>query len=84
MSGEENVPTNDQNLSVGIWAENTGTGGDVLREAKIPRRRSALETATVFPSFFRPSTFRCEVGVYIAIPESIMIRTIFSRNHMIS
>jgi hypothetical protein len=32
-----------------------------------------LEAATVSPSFFRPSTVRCGVGVYIDIPESLMI-----------
>jgi hypothetical protein len=40
----------------------------------MPRRRDALEAATVSLSSFRPSTFGCEVSVYIDIPESRMIR----------
>jgi hypothetical protein len=43
------------------------------RAATMPRRRDVLEAATVSPSFFRPSTVRCGVGVYIDIPESLMI-----------
>jgi hypothetical protein len=38
-----------------------------LRAATRPRLRDALEAATVSPIFFRPSTFPCEVGVYIDV-----------------
>jgi hypothetical protein len=34
MSGGENVPTNDQNLRFGIWAEKPCTGGDALTTTK--------------------------------------------------
>jgi hypothetical protein len=44
-----------------------------LRAATMPRWRDALEAATVSPSCFLPSTFRCEASVYIDIPESRMI-----------
>jgi hypothetical protein len=40
----------------------------------MPRRRDALEAATVSLSAFGLSTVRCEASVYIYIPESRMIR----------
>jgi hypothetical protein len=48
-----------------------------LRAATRPPQRDALEAATVSPIFFRPSTFPCEVGVYIDIPESHVIRIVY-------
>jgi hypothetical protein len=35
---------------------------DALEAATMPQRRDAIEAATVSLSFFRPSTFRYEVG----------------------
>jgi hypothetical protein len=54
-----------------------------LRAATMPQRRDALETATVSFSFFRPSTFRYEIGVSVDIPESLVIRNSATRNPMI-
>jgi hypothetical protein len=51
----------------------------------MPQWRDAIEAEPIPLSFFRPSTLRCDVGGYIDVPDSIMIRnSCYSFGHLMA